>query len=68
MAQEVLSAELVDTECNTAGAKGVGEPATIPTAAAIANAVRDAVGLRVHDSPITPPKLAALLAAAGKKG
>ena len=39
-----------------------------PTAAAIANAVRDAVGLRVHDSPITPPKLAALLAAAGKKG
>lgn len=66
--QEVLSADLVDTECNTAGAKGVGEPATIPTAAAIANAVRDAVGLRVHDSPITPPKLAALLAAAGKKG
>ena len=66
--QEVLSADLVDTECNTAGAKGVGEPATIPTAAAIANAVRDAVGLRVHDSPITPPKLAALLAAVGKKG
>ena len=66
--QTVLSADLVDTECNTAGAKGVGEPATIPTAAAIANAVRDAVGLRVHDAPITPPKLAALLAAGGKKG
>ena len=66
--QAVLSADLVDTECNTAGAKGVGEPATIPTAAAIANAVRDAVGLRVHDAPITPPKLAALLAAGGKKG
>ena len=66
--QAVLSADLVDTECNTAGAKGVGEPATIPTAAAIANAVRDAVGLRVHDSPITPPRLAALLAAGGKKG
>ena len=42
-AQEVLSAGVVDTECNTAGAKGVGEPATIPTAAAIANAVHDAV-------------------------
>lgn len=66
--QAVLSADLVDTECNTAGAKGVGEPATIPTAAAIANAVRDAVGLRVHDAPITPPRLAALLAAGGKKG
>lgn len=66
--QAVLSADLVDTECNTAGAKGVGEPSTIPTAAAIANAVRDAVGLRVHDAPITPPRLAALLAAGGKKG
>ena len=49
--QKVLSVDLVDTECNTAGAKGVGEPATIPTAAAIANAVHDAVGIRVHDSP-----------------
>lgn len=66
--QKVLSVDLVDTECNTAGAKGIGEPATVPTAAAIANAVRDAVGLRVHDSPITPPRLAALLAAGGKKG
>jgi len=66
--QKVHSVDLVDTECNTAGAKGVGEPATIPTAAAIANAVHDAVGIRVHDSPITPPRLAALLAAGGKKG
>jgi xanthine dehydrogenase YagR molybdenum-binding subunit len=66
--QKVLSVDLVDTECNTAGAKGVGEPATIATAAAIANAVHDAVGVRVHDSPITPPRLAALLAAGGKKG
>jgi xanthine dehydrogenase YagR molybdenum-binding subunit len=66
--QKVLSVDLVDTECNTAGAKGVGEPATIATAAAIANAVHDAVGVRVHDSPITPPRLVALLAARGKKG
>lgn len=66
--QTVLSADLVDTECNTAGAKGVGEPSTIPTAAAIANAVHDAVGVRVADSPITPPRLMALLAARGKKG
>ena len=66
--QKVVSANLVDTECNTAGAKGVGEPATIPTAAAIANAVHDAVGVRVFDAPITPPRLAALLASGGKKG
>ncbi len=66
--QTVHSVDLVDTECNTAGAKGVGEPATVPTAAAIANAVHDAVGVRVPDSPITPPRLVALLAARGKKG
>ena len=66
--QKVHSVDLVDTECNTVGAKGVGEPSTIPTAAAIANAVHDAVGVRVPDSPITPPRLMALLAARGKKG
>lgn len=66
--QKVHSVDLVDTECNTVGAKGVGEPSTIPTAAAIANAVHDAVGVRVADSPVTPPRLAALLAARGKKG
>ena len=36
-----------DTECNSTGAKGVGEPATIPTAAAIANAVFNATGVRL---------------------
>ncbi|HVN76805.1 MAG TPA: xanthine dehydrogenase family protein molybdopterin-binding subunit [Thermoanaerobaculaceae bacterium] len=51
-----------DTECNTTGAKGLGEPATIPTASAIANAVYDAVGIRVTDGPITPMRMAALLA------
>ncbi|HET8645217.1 MAG TPA: molybdopterin cofactor-binding domain-containing protein, partial [Vicinamibacteria bacterium] len=51
-----------DTECNTTGAKGLGEPATIPTAAAIANAVFDATGVRVTDAPITPMRLVRLLA------
>lgn len=36
------------------GAKGVGEPAMIPTAAAIANAIYDAVGIRIKELPITP--------------
>ncbi len=39
------------------GAIGIGEPPTIPTAAAIANAVYDAVGVRIRDLPITPDKV-----------
>jgi CO/xanthine dehydrogenase Mo-binding subunit len=39
------------------GAKGVGEPAILPTAPAIANAVYDAVGVWVLDLPITPEKI-----------
>jgi CO/xanthine dehydrogenase Mo-binding subunit len=39
------------------GAKGVGEPPTIPTAPAIANAIFDAIGVRVRQLPITPERL-----------
>lgn len=39
------------------GAKGVGEPGVIPTAAAIANAVADATGIRLTRLPITPERL-----------
>jgi xanthine dehydrogenase YagR molybdenum-binding subunit len=49
------------------GAKGLGEPATIPTAAAIANAVADAIGVHVTDTPLNPTRLAALLAAAAEE-
>ncbi|UCC73891.1 MAG: xanthine dehydrogenase family protein molybdopterin-binding subunit, partial [Gemmatimonadota bacterium] len=51
-----------DTECNTTGAKGLGEPATIPTAPAIANAVYHATGVRVTNAPITPEQMLQLLA------
>ncbi len=44
------------------GAKGVGEPGLVPTAPAIANAVYDAVGVRIRDLPITPEKVLAALA------
>ena len=54
--------DIPDNEFNTTGTKGLGEPATIPTAAAIANAVYDAVGIRVTDSPINPIQLARLFA------
>ena len=39
------------------GAKGVGEPGLVPTAPAIANAIYNAVGIRIHDLPITPEKI-----------
>ncbi len=52
-----------DTECNTTGAKGCGEPVTIPTAAAIANAVFHATGVRIGHGPITPQRMLELLAA-----
>jgi CO/xanthine dehydrogenase Mo-binding subunit len=39
------------------GARGIGEPAMVPTAPAIANAVRDAVGVRVSRLPISPERL-----------
>ena len=45
------------------GIIGIGEPAVIPSAAAIANAVANAIGVRVHSLPITPAKV---LAALGK--
>ena len=45
------------------GVIGVGEPCTIPTASAIANAVANATGARVTSLPITPDKV---LAALGK--
>jgi len=39
------------------GAKGVGEPGLVPTAPAIANAIHDAIGVRIRDLPITPEKI-----------
>ncbi len=43
------------------GAKGVGEPGLVPTAPAIANAVYNAIGVRIRDLPITPEKILAAL-------
>ncbi len=39
------------------GAKGVGEPAMACPAAAIANAVADALGVRIYSMPLTPEKI-----------
>ena len=39
------------------GAKGIGEPSCVPTAPALANAVSDALGVRIYELPITPEKI-----------
>jgi aldehyde oxidoreductase len=47
------------------GAKGVGEPALVPTAPAILGAIHDAVGVRITTLPATPDRVrAAILARA----
>ena len=46
--------------------KGIGELANVPTAAAIANAVADAVGVRIDTLPMTAEKVLRALSAAGR--
>jgi xanthine dehydrogenase YagR molybdenum-binding subunit len=60
--------DIPDPEANSAGAKGLGEPVTIPTAAAVANAVYHATGVRVFETPMTPVRLCRLFADARKEG
>jgi CO/xanthine dehydrogenase Mo-binding subunit len=43
------------------GAKGVGEVPIVPPMAAIANAIFDAVGVRMTSLPMSPPKILAAL-------
>ena len=43
------------------GAKGIGEPAAAPTAPAIANAIYNAIGVRIKELPITPEKILSAL-------
>jgi CO/xanthine dehydrogenase Mo-binding subunit len=47
------------------GARGVGEVPIVPPTAAVANAVRSAVGVRMAQLPISPPRLLAALDAVG---
>ncbi len=47
----------LDPHVNPMGTKGIGEIGIVGSAAAIANAVFHATGLRVRDLPITPDKL-----------
>jgi len=64
----VLPIDPHDTECSLTGAKGIGEPSTIPTGAAIANAFYNATGIRVTTAPITRAQILTLLAERKAKG
>jgi CO/xanthine dehydrogenase Mo-binding subunit len=58
-----LDVQLVDNYDPTGphGAKGVGEPTAVPTAAAIMNAIYDAVGVRITTLPATAEKVMAAI-------
>jgi len=46
------------------GAKGLGESGVIPVSAAVANALKDAIGVRFTELPITPAAVHAALRSA----
>jgi xanthine dehydrogenase YagR molybdenum-binding subunit len=56
---------VADPAANSTGAKGIGEPPIIPTAPAIANAVFDAIGVRMTEGPLTRKRILEALAAQG---
>ncbi|OGP87853.1 MAG: hypothetical protein A2157_10615 [Deltaproteobacteria bacterium RBG_16_47_11] len=49
------------------GAKGLGEPASVAVAPAIANAIENAIGCRIRKLPITPDKILNALKSRGKE-
>jgi xanthine dehydrogenase YagR molybdenum-binding subunit len=58
---DVPEIEIVLLNMPERGVIGIGEPATVPAAAAIANAVANALGVRVGSLPITPARVLATL-------
>ncbi len=61
---EVVLFDVYNGKSNTS-VMGLGEPPIVATAAAVANAVSDAIGVRITEIPITPRKV---LEALGRKG
>ena len=47
---------------NPLGAKGVGEGGTVPVAAAVISAIEDALGVHITETPVSPMRIAELLA------
>ena len=59
--------DIPDEHLTSLGSKGLGEPPIIPTAAAIANAIRDATGADVRSLPITREEMLRALKEAGER-
>jgi xanthine dehydrogenase YagR molybdenum-binding subunit len=59
--------DIPDEHLTNLGSKGLGEPPIVPTAAAIANAIRDATGADVRSLPISREELLRALAEAREK-
>ncbi len=51
----------VDPRINNLGNKGLGEPPRIPSSAAVANAVFNAIGVHLREIPMTPDRVLAAL-------
>jgi xanthine dehydrogenase YagR molybdenum-binding subunit len=58
---QVIPIDPKDTECNIVGCKGLGEPAHVPAATAIANAIYDAIGVRPTHAPVDARTILELL-------
>jgi CO/xanthine dehydrogenase Mo-binding subunit len=56
-----------DLQANNLGLKGIGEPPIIPTPAAIANAIADALEVRINELPLTRDRVLQVLQAQGRK-
>jgi CO/xanthine dehydrogenase Mo-binding subunit len=59
--------DIPDEHLTSLGSKGLGEPPIVPTAAAIANAIRDATGADVRSLPISREEMLRALAEAREK-
>ena len=65
---EIIVRAYEPPEQKARGVIGVGEPPTISTAAAIGNAVTNAIGVRVPEWPMSPRNVLNALATASKEG
>jgi xanthine dehydrogenase YagR molybdenum-binding subunit len=65
---EIIVIPYEPDEIKARGVIGVGEPPTISTAAAIGNAVSNAIGVRVPEWPMSPRNVLNALASASKEG
>jgi CO/xanthine dehydrogenase Mo-binding subunit len=67
---EIISelVDIPDPHLTNLGSKGLGEPPIVPTAAAIANAIRDATGADIRSLPISRDEMLRALREAAERG